>query len=288
MRKLKQSLQVRTGLSAIQWFIFHFQDSTFLFAGAALRKHIKYDEFLANTSDNEEDADDSCTEMENDFNLPEVGKYKPVTDPRGSRRVVGQAPDYRPGVIVKIQSEKDLPTPLVLRNRFSEYGCVAYVDRYGPKNGFIRFNNQSGAQRSIEKEDFYTLSLLTGQKEEQYWESLLNKVGCSRQIFSNLVFSREKQKDVANGRNFEVLNDWLKKQSSKRPKSENFISYLIMIWLKKSKSFFMFPSSLTDKSSLAIFLKLTFMLLHKNNLPEHCSFFVSYFAKRFLQSKSAC
>ena len=141
-----------------------------------MRKHIKYDEFLANTSDNEEDADDSCTEMENDFNLPEVGKYKPVTDPRGSRRVVGQAPDYRPGVIVKIQSDKDLPPPLVLRNRFSEYGCVAYVDRYGPKNGFIRFNNQSGAQRSIEKEDFYTLSLLTGQKEEQYWESLLNKV----------------------------------------------------------------------------------------------------------------
>ena len=120
--------------------------------------------------------------MENDFNLPEVGKYKPVTDPRGSRRVVGQAPDYRPGVIVKIQSDKDLPPPLVLRNRFSEYGCVAYVDRYGPKNGFIRFNNQSGAQRSIEKEDFYTLSLLTGQKEEQYWESLLNKVEYSNGI----------------------------------------------------------------------------------------------------------
>ena len=80
------------------------------------------------------------------------------------------------GVIVQISSETDLPSPLVLRNRFNEYGCVAYVDRETPKAGYIRFNNQSGAQRSIEKEDFYSLSLLTAQKEEQYWESLLNKV----------------------------------------------------------------------------------------------------------------
>ena len=64
----------------------------------------------------------------------------------------------------------------MLRSRFSEYGCVAYVDITSPKTGFIRFNNQSGAQQSIEKEDYYDLILLTGQIEEQYWESLLNKV----------------------------------------------------------------------------------------------------------------
>ena len=53
-----------------------------------------YDEFLANTSDNE-DNDESSTEMENDFNLPEP-KNKPILDPRGSRRP-GQAPIFRPG-----------------------------------------------------------------------------------------------------------------------------------------------------------------------------------------------
>ena len=73
------------------------KDSTFLYAGAALRKHIMYDEFLANTSDNE-DADESSTEMENDFNLPEP-KSTPILDPRGSRRP-GQAPIYRPGKIL--------------------------------------------------------------------------------------------------------------------------------------------------------------------------------------------
>ena len=58
-----------------------------------------YDEFLANTSDNE-DADESSTEMENDFNLPEP-KSTPILDPRGSRRP-GQAPIYRPGKILAI------------------------------------------------------------------------------------------------------------------------------------------------------------------------------------------
>merc|ERR1711935_439284 len=68
MRKLKQSRK----------------DSTFLFAGAALRKHIMYDEFLANTSDNEDNDENSSTEMENDFNLPAEPRKKPVLDPRGS------------------------------------------------------------------------------------------------------------------------------------------------------------------------------------------------------------
>ena len=80
------------------------------------------------------------------------------------------------GVIVEIISDTDLPSATQLRTRFSDYGCVAYVDRVNAKSGFVRFNNQSGAQSSIEKEDFYTLSLLTGQREEQYWEVLINKV----------------------------------------------------------------------------------------------------------------
>ena len=80
------------------------------------------------------------------------------------------------GVIVEITSESDLPSAVQLRERFADYGCVAYVDRVNSKSGFIRFNNQSGAQNSIEKEEFYTLSLLTGQSEERYWEMLINKV----------------------------------------------------------------------------------------------------------------
>ena len=70
-----------------------------------------------------------------------------------------------------------LPSPERLRARFNEYGAVAYVDRTDDHHGFIRFNNQSGAQKAIEKESFYKLELLTGQNEENYWELLLNQVG---------------------------------------------------------------------------------------------------------------
>ena len=63
-----------------------------------------------------------------------------------------------------------------LRARFNDYGPVAYVERADDQHGFIRFNNQSGAQKSIEKESHFKLELLTGQKEENYWEYLLNQV----------------------------------------------------------------------------------------------------------------
>ena len=79
------------------------QDVTFGSFGAALRKHIKHDELCANMSDDDDD-NQSATENENDFNQPEP-KNQPLVDPRGSRRL-GQAPNYRHGVIVKIRSER--------------------------------------------------------------------------------------------------------------------------------------------------------------------------------------
>lgn len=83
-------------------FIFE-QDSTFLYAGAALRKHIKHDEICAGMSDDEDDENPSATENENDFNQSDP-LNEPIIDPRGLRKP-GQAPVYRHGVIVKISSE---------------------------------------------------------------------------------------------------------------------------------------------------------------------------------------
>lgn len=163
MRKLKQSMK----------------DKTFLYGGAALRKHFKHDQACANMSDDEDEDNQSATENENDFNQPEPIN-QPMVDPRGCRRS-GQAPNYRHGVIVKIMSEGVLPSPDRLRVRFSDYGTVAYVDRTDEQNGFIRFNNQSGAQKSIEKESHFNLELLTGQSEENYWEFLLNQREKKRQ-----------------------------------------------------------------------------------------------------------
>ena len=54
-------------------------------------------------SDSDDDDNPSATENENDFNQP-TPLNQPIVDPRGSRRL-GQAPNYRHGVIVKIFSE---------------------------------------------------------------------------------------------------------------------------------------------------------------------------------------
>ena len=80
-----------------------------------------------------------------------------------------------------------MPSPERLRARFNEYGAVAYVERRDDRSGFIRFNNQSGAQKSIEKESFFTLELLTGTQEDNYWEYLLAQVWNKK---SKLEFSK--------------------------------------------------------------------------------------------------
>ena len=114
-----------------------------------------------------------------------------VHDPRGARRK-GIAPTYRPGkptsslvknihgisgVIVKITSDSPLSTHDRIRARFDEYGNVAYVDvTPGSDTGYVRFSNQSGAQKAIEMEGMFKLQLLTGREEDNYWEDLLQKV----------------------------------------------------------------------------------------------------------------
>lgn len=148
------------------------KDSTFRFIGAALRKHIKHDELCANMSDDDEDGDPSATENEMDFNSSYP--MKRLMDPRGARRQ-GIAPTYRPGVIVRVSSDNPLPPHDRLRSRFLDYGNVAYVDIKGEYVGHIRFSNQSGAQKAIEMEGMYTLELLTGRDEDNYWEHLLNQ-----------------------------------------------------------------------------------------------------------------
>ncbi|CAG5114220.1 Oidioi.mRNA.OKI2018_I69.chr2.g8284.t1.cds [Oikopleura dioica] len=149
------------------------KDDTFRFMGAALRKHIKHDEVCKGLSDDEDEDDQSATENEMDFNS--TYPVLRVHDPRGARRK-GDAPTYRPGVIVKITSDGALSTHERIRARFDEYGNVAYVDvKPGSNVGYVRFSNQSGAQKAIELEGMFKLELLTGREEDNYWEDLLQK-----------------------------------------------------------------------------------------------------------------
>jgi len=149
------------------------KDDTFRFMGAALRKHVKHDEVCKGLSDDEDEDNCSATENEMDFNS--TYPVLRVHDPRGARRK-GIAPTYRPGVIVKITSDSPLSTHDRIRARFDEYGNVAYVDvTPGSDTGYVRFSNQSGAQKAIEMEGMFKLQLLTGREEDNYWEDLLQK-----------------------------------------------------------------------------------------------------------------
>ncbi|CBY20629.1 unnamed protein product [Oikopleura dioica] len=149
------------------------KDDTFRFMGAALRKHIKHDEVCKGLSDDEDEENCSATENEMDFNS--TYPVLRIHDPRGARRK-GIAPTYRPGVIVKITSDTPLSTHDRIRARFDEYGNVAYVDvTPGSDTGYVRFSNQSGAQKAIEMEGMFKLELLTGREEDNYWETLLQK-----------------------------------------------------------------------------------------------------------------
>ena len=97
-----------------------------------------------------------------------------------------------------------LPSPERLRARFNEYGAVAYVERRDDRSGFIRFNNQSGAQKSIEKESFFTLELLTGTQEDNYWEYLLAQVWDKNGKFQVQFFIKKLKK--IRGRKNELLS----------------------------------------------------------------------------------
>ena len=97
-----------------------------------------------------------------------------------------------------------MPSPERLRARFNEYGAVAYVERRDDRSGFIRFNNQSGAQKSIEKESFFTLELLTGTQEDNYWEYLLAQVWDKNRKFHVQFFIKKLKK--IRGRKNELLS----------------------------------------------------------------------------------
>ena len=93
-------------------------------------------------------------------------------------------PIFVPGVVVSISSlnekppgsETFLPLPnfTVIKEHFLQYGKVAYVDvKPDSSHGFIRFETSEAAQRAILEDKQYAICLLTGVKEEKYWDSLL-------------------------------------------------------------------------------------------------------------------
>ena len=135
------------------------------------------------------------------------------------------------GVIVKITSDTPLSTHDRIRARFDEYGNVAYVDVIpGSDTGYVRFSNQSGAQKAIEMEGMFKLELLTGREEDNYWEDLLQKVGfIFRFIFIEYSIS-ERQNEAQSVRKRAALTDLLGELRSKRRKSENFTYFLTWTW----------------------------------------------------------
>lgn len=69
-----------------------------------------------------------------------------------------------------------LPRFEELKRRFSQYGEVCYVDvDESHSRAVIRFQDARSAQKAIQDEDQYRVELLTGIKEERYWETLLDK-----------------------------------------------------------------------------------------------------------------
>ena len=132
---------------------------------------------------------------------------------------------------MKITSDTPLSTHDRIRARFDEYGNVAYVDVIpGSDTGYVRFSNQSGAQKAIEMEGMFKLELLTGREEDNYWEDLLQKVGfIFRFIYIEYSIS-ERQNEAQSVRKRAVLTDLLGELRSKRRKSENFTYFLTWTW----------------------------------------------------------
>uniref|UniRef100_A0A672M7Y7 La-related protein 7 n=2 Tax=Sinocyclocheilus grahami TaxID=75366 RepID=A0A672M7Y7_SINGR len=89
-------------------------------------------------------------------------------------------PEFASGVIVKISHNQPLPSKRCIKDSLSEMSAVAYVDILdGDKEGYIRFKSPEDAQTVItaqselQKKYNWNLELLSGDREQRYWQKIL-------------------------------------------------------------------------------------------------------------------
>lgn len=103
---------------------------------------------------------------------------------RGEEAMDAEAPpqtapatlEFRPGVIVKLSTEKPVSNATEFKNNIRHLANVAYVDvMEGDSVAYVRCADAESAQKfvSTEKESFCgSLSLLGGEEEKAYWEKI--------------------------------------------------------------------------------------------------------------------
>ncbi|CAN7993952.1 unnamed protein product, partial [Ixodes hexagonus] len=84
--------------------------------------------------------------------------------------------EFRPGVIVKLSTEKPVSNATEFKNNIRHLANVAYVDvMEGDSVAYVRCADAESAQKFVntEKESFCgSLSLLGGEEEKAYWEKI--------------------------------------------------------------------------------------------------------------------
>lgn len=137
-----------------------------------------------------------------------------------------KTPVFVPGVVVAVSSlnaakadtnsPSTLPNFKLIKEHFSQYGKVAYVD-VDPfsSHGYVRFETSEDAQRAILEDKQFGICLLTGVKEEKYWDSLL--VSCqlkrTRERSRNsgkekLIFRANRKTDLSCTRHIKFNEDF--------------------------------------------------------------------------------
>uniref|UniRef100_A0A673H844 La-related protein 7 n=1 Tax=Sinocyclocheilus rhinocerous TaxID=307959 RepID=A0A673H844_9TELE len=97
-----------------------------------------------------------------------------------SKKEPPSGPEFASGVIVKISYNQPLPSKRCIKDSLSEMSAVAYVDILdGDKEGYIRFKSPEDAQTVItaqselQKKYNWNLELLSGDREQRYWQKIL-------------------------------------------------------------------------------------------------------------------
>nr|XP_015200550.1 PREDICTED: la-related protein 7 [Lepisosteus oculatus] len=101
-------------------------------------------------------------------------------DNPGSKKDSPLGPQFVSGVIVKITHSEPLPGRKCIKDALSEISAVVYVDTLeGDAEGHVRFKTPEdakaviAAQSAIQKKHNWKLEILSGDREQRYWQKIL-------------------------------------------------------------------------------------------------------------------
>ncbi|XP_069045631.1 la-related protein 7 [Lepisosteus oculatus] len=101
-------------------------------------------------------------------------------DNPGSKKDSPLGPQFVSGVIVKITHSEPLPGRKCIKDALSEISAVVYVDTLeGDAEGHVRFKTPEdakaviAAQPAIQKKHNWKLEILSGDREQRYWQKIL-------------------------------------------------------------------------------------------------------------------